>query len=617
MNRTTRTAIALGLFALGGAASFAGAQQVTGVTAPAPAQAAPSSTTVVVHGDKVRRPHTWFRAESQHFVVYSNTRHSDVAGLLSKLERFWFTLREFSQIDRNQPADTPKQVLYYLDDEHALGRIDPEEPDYPIGLYTACADDVQGFGVHMYYGENSRLPLEKRPENEGLSYIFQAYARDFFHSHSPERAPLWFIDGYAQYFSTTRFDGDQALVGMAPEALGTLLQRLGAGYLYSLDYADVLIGNDSDGQNQAGPAGLKNEFEARSWVLTHWILSDRDNLAKFQAYIAATRASEGGGGEDRIKAFKRIYGLTPGELNHTLWVYLRKLQAIKMTFKSLPEADISFTDMPDSADALLLDQAALKGCPGAGYGRTLLDRVRANAPKFPDSALAQMTLARAEILYGDPNAALPWLDRTTRETPKDAEAQFLLGRAELAIGRTASGDAQAAAYGKAGAAFEKAAEAEPKSASVAYWFYRARVLSTHMIDEDTAGAAVLAYQEAPQVDAYAYHAGLVYAHLGRRDEALAAMHVVADNPRPSVWAPLAKQWLAKVEAGASDADILAAAQSDDPSAPKGAFDGQADWTIASSDVLQALDQAVAAQAAADAGVSTTNDASSVEPQPGM
>ena len=602
MNRTASTALALGILALSGTAPFARAQQVTGVTPPAPA----SPTTVVVHGDKVRKPHTWFRAESQHFVVYSDTRHSDVASLLSKLERFRFTLREFSQMDANGGDDGPKLELYYVDDEHALAAVDPEEPDYAIGLYTSCADGAQGFGVHMYYGEDPRVPLEKRPENEGLTYIFQAYARDFFYRHSSERAPLWFIDGYAQYFGTTKFDGDQAVIGMAPEALGKLLQRLGAGYLYSLDYADVLTGNDSDGNNDAGQAGIKNEFEARSWVLTHWILSSHENRAKFQAYIANLKA-----GQDKVKAFQAAFDLTPGQLNHTLWVYLRTLQAAKLTFKSLPEADIGFTDMPDSADVLLLDQAALKSCPGAKYGHAILNRVRANAPKFPDSALAQLTLARAEIEFGDPNAALPWLERATRETPADGEAQYLLGRAELAIAKTASGDGQAAAYARANAAFGKAAEADPKSPAVAYGFYRSAVLSSHQIGEDAAGAAVLAHQEAPQVDAYTYHAGLVFAHLGRRDEALAALHTVADNPRPSVWAPLARHWLAKLEGGAWDADIVTAAQADDPEAPKGAFDGQADWTYASADVLQALDQAVANQAASDAGIPTSDNPSSV------
>jgi tetratricopeptide (TPR) repeat protein len=601
MNRIASSLVALGLLVLAGGSPFAHAQQAAGVATSLP------PTTVVVHGDKTKRPRTWFRAESQHFIVYSNTRHSNVASLLSKMERFWYMLRECSRVDLDPPADTPKQVLYYLDDEHTLAKIDPEAPDYAIGLYTASTDGAMGFGVHMYYGEDPRVPLEKRPENEGLSYIFQAYARDFYYRHSPQRTPLWFIDGYAQYFSTMRFDGDQAVVGMAPEALGKLLQRLGAGYLYSLDYADVLVGNDSAGHSAAGQAGIRNEFEARSWVLTHWILSKPENVARFQAYIAATRGSEGRAGEDRVKAFKRIFDLTPGQLNHTLWLYLRKLEALKVTFKSLPEADITFTDLPESADQLLLAQAALKSDPGAKYGHTLLGQVRTAAARFPDSELAQLTLARAEILYGDPNAVLPWLQKTTQATPKDAEAQYLLGRADLATG----------AYAAAGVAFAHAAESEPKSPEIAYGFYRAQALGPTALDEDGAGAAVLAYQEAPQVDAYAYHAGLVYAHLGRHEEAAAALHVVADNPRPSVWGPLAKTWLARLGGPTPDADLRAAMGAPDPEAPKGGFDGQADWTFAASDVLQALDTAVANQAAADAGLSTPDTPTGIDSQPGQ
>ncbi len=567
--------------------------QVTGVTPPS----ASAPTTVVVHGDKPRRPHTWFKAESQHFIVYSNTQHKDVAGLLAKMERFWFTLREFTQVDLNPPADAPKMELYYLGDEHDLHAVDPEDPPYAIGLYSGCEDGSQGFGVHMYYQERAQTALEKQPENEGLVYIFQAYARHFFYSHSSQRTPQWFIDGFSQYFSATRFDGNTAVVGMAPAATGTLLQRLGSEYLYSLDYSDILIGNDSDGHSDVGPAGIKNEFQARSWVLTHWILSSHENLARFQAYITAIH-----GGEDKVKAFQRVFGLTPGQLNHTLWLYLRKLQAVKMTFKSLPEADITFTDLPEAADAVLIDQAALKSCPGTKYGQTLLNDLRTKAPKFESSELAQSSLARAEIEFGDPQKALPWLEKAVQENSHDAEAQYLLGRAHLAIGAKLTGDGQAQAYTTAATAFEKAANEDPKSPVTAYWFYRSQVLATGKIDVDSAGAAVLAYQEAQDVDAYAYHAALAYGHLGRRDEALAALHAVADNPHPSAWAPLAKKWIAKLDGGAWDADIITAMKADDPQPAKGAYVGQADWTIAAADVLTDLDAAVSAQAAQDAGL---------------
>lgn len=557
------------------AVAFAVAGQAQAQTAPDP----------VVHGQRaVKHPHKWVRAESTHFVVYSDAARPDVQVFMAKMERFWLMLRVFSNVDTDFPADTPKEVLYYLADEQALGAIDPQAPAYAIGLYTSCADAQTGFGVHMYYQENPKLALEKRPENEGLSYIYQAYARDFFHRRAMSGTPLWFVEGYAQYFSTTRFDGNEVVLGMAPNALAILLQRLGAGYIYSLDYADVLLGNDADGHNQAGAAGLHNEFEARSWILTHWILSNKDNLAHFQAYIKLVDA-----GQDRVKAFKTAFGLTPGGLNHVLWVYVRKLEAIKFTVKTGPgpDPDIAVAQMPVSAERLLMVDAALKTCPSDARGRALLKTARDEAVRYPGDAYAQTVLARAEADFGDPSQALTLLGGLIAAAPHDASLQALKGTALLRSGQAH----------EAVTAFDGAGGLSPKSPEIAYGFSLAEAQSTGGFDTDSANAAVAAYLYAPQVEAFAWRAGLAYAWLGHTDDAVTALRLVAENPRPSPLAPQARTWMGKVST-ASKADLSAAAMAPLPVAPKAAVTAREDWTYASADVLQALDQAIANEAAA-------------------
>lgn len=550
----------------------------------AEAQTTPADPSVVVRGQRaVKHPHKWVRAESTHFVVYSDAARSDVEAFTAKMERFWLMLRVFSHVETDVAAGTPKEVLYYLADEQALGQIDPQAPEYAIGLYTACADAQTGFGVHMYYQENREQALEKRPENEGLSYIYQAYARDFFHRRAMTGAPLWFIEGYAQYFSTTRFDGNEVVLGMAPNALAILLKRLGAGYMYSLDYADVLVGNDSHGYNQAGAAGLGNEFEARSWLLTHWILSDKDNLAHFQAYIKLVDA-----GQDRVKAFKTAFGVTPGGLNHILWVYVRKLQALKFQVKSgsSPDPDIAVAQMPVSAERLLMTEAALKACPSEGRGQALLKAARSEAARYPGDAYAQTVLARAEASFGDAGQALTLLNGLIAEAPQDATLQALKGTALLRSGQAKD----------AVTIFDQAGGLSPKSPEIAYGFSLAEAQSTGGFDTDSANAAVAAYLYAPHVEAFAWRAGLAYAWLGQPDEAATALRVVADNPHPSPLAPQAKAWLGRIVT-ASKADLSAAASTPLPVAPKVAVTAREDWTYASADVLNALDLVVSEQSA--------------------
>ncbi len=396
-----------------------------------------------------------------------------------------------------------------------------------VGLYQSCEDGVQGFAVYQDYKDNPSPPLEQQPENQGLIYIFQAYARHFFYASFPQRAPLWYIEGYAQYFSTMRFDGDKAYVGLPPHAVGALLTEIDIDrHKPLLDYVDVL--NDDmraytdttkgayvrsrpinptdpqyDAHNDDRYGGDKDmdarqaqsEFEARSWILTHWILSSHENVRKMQDYVAAIT-----GGESETTAFRRIYGDNPAALKAHMRTYLRGKLPAGIWSAHLPEGDVTFEKLPAPADRLLLWQAALKTCPSEAYGKTLLGNIRGEIGKYPDNSLAQMAVSRAEILYDDPRKVLPWLTGSSQNG--SFEAQYLLGRAQLAVAQTSAGDVQGDAYDAAIDAFDRAASIDPNSATNAFWYYRAHILSAGTLTPDAAGAAIMAWARAPEVDGF-------------------------------------------------------------------------------------------------------------------
>ncbi len=566
-------------------AALAVALALSGVVSGASAQTASpgSDPTIVVKGErtavKKRRNAEWFRAESQHFIVYSDTTHEDVAQLLKKLERFRYVLRSYLRQDTATETSEPKLELYYLSHEQDLEIARTNGPENAIGLYQSCEDGTQAYGVHMYYDGRPGTALEKQPENEGVSYIFEAYARHYLYQNSYDKEPTWFIDGFAHYFSTARFEGNQAIVGMAPAAMARYLNLAGNMFTYSLDYKDILNQAETNGHSVLpGTAGVKVEYQTRAWVLTHYILSTPENRQKYRTYVQAIDA-----GEDKVKAFERVFGMKPSQISNELWKYRRlHLEAMKLNFKALPDADISFFALPESADKLLMWQSALRACPHEKYAAWLLDKVRTEAPKFADSELAQRTLARAEAIWGDPNAALPYLTKATTESPEDFEGLYLLGRAQLSLAAKSTGEARMAALKAARTAFAKASTIDPRSATTAWYYYRTVMLETGKPDEDAQAAALIAWNEAPEVDTYALHAGLLYAYLGRKDEAVQALRTVADNPRGRELQPVAKDWLAKIQAGADQATLLAAMRADYPT-PKG---GLAEWTIATADVVQ-------------------------------
>ncbi len=570
------------------------AQTVTGNTAKPGAPKPGDDATVVVKGERgeltrKRRAAQWFRAESQHFVVYSDVSHKDVALLLGKLERFRYLLHGYWLKDAEAETPEPKPEIYYLSHEQDLDIAHPAGPAYSIGLVQSCEDGTQAYAAHMYYDAGKDTPLEKRPENEGLSYIFEAYARHFLYQNSYDKQPTWFIDGFAHYFATARFDGNEAVVGLAPEAAARYLSLIGSSLTYRLDYKDVLQQKETDGKDTLKGDQLKAEYQVRSWILTHYILSKPENRQKFGVYIRAVD-----GGAEPVKAFETAFGMKPSQLSNELWAYRKKgLEAAKMNFKALPEADVSFFALPESADNLLMWQSALKACPSDAYGKQLLGKIRGDAPKYPDSELAQRTLSRAEAIWGDPNVAIAYL---TKAKVDDAEGLYLLGRAQLSLAAKSTGAARTTALQAARQALGKASTVDPESATTAFYYYRAVVLETGKPDEDAQAAALIAWQKAPEIDVYALHAGLVYAWLGRKDQALQALKTVANNPRGRSLAPVARAWIAKIEAGADPAALLAAMQADYPT-PEG---GLTEWTVATSDVVAAVKDAADKQDAMDA-----------------
>lgn len=540
-------------------------------------------TEVVISGQQ--NASDWFRAESQHFIVFSDAKQQDVAQLLNKLERFDYLLRLYTKVDPTTVSEE-KITLYYMANVRDLNQIEKNQPRYAIGLYNSCALGVQGFGAHMYYRVNPDRALEKQPENEGLAYIFEAYARHFLYRYSNLRTPTWYIDGFAQYFASTRFSDTETLIGIAPKSIGNYLAFMSNGHRRSLDYTDILLQNNSKGNNYAGVAGLQLEFQARSWILTHYILSSSENIQHFRNFIAL-----GLQGVEPTKAFEQAFGYKVSKLNNLLWKYrLQTAKALKLNLTAGGAGDIQFSSLPASANNLLLADAALKACPNPKIGESLLEKVRKEAAKFPNSDFADFTLARAEIEWGNPQAAISFL--TTKTKTKSFEVSYLLGLAHLKLAEQSQANEQKAHLASAQAHLLNAFALNQQSAEASYAYFRAGVLAQTAPSNEILGAAIIAAQLQPEVSSYSRAAALSHAYLKQLSEVELSLSLMASHSREPQIAEWAKTWQAKLNAGVTRAQLLAEMRVE--LAPAARFQ---EWTIANDEVMQAVELAAGLEAA--------------------
>jgi hypothetical protein len=538
-----------------------------------PASAQNNATEILVTGQ--HNASQWFRAESQHFIVFSDTSHEDTTQLLNNLEHLDYLLRIYTQTE-NKPNANQKLTLYYAERIDDLKKVNDNQPFYAVGFYNSCALGVQGFGAQLNRLETTNDDLlKKHPLNENMSFLFEAYSRHFLYRNTDLRAPTWFIDGFAQYFASSRFTDSQMLVGKAPTAITDYLNFLSSGRRHSLDYTDILEQNNSKGHNYAGKEGVRLEFEARSWILTHYMLSSSDNLKQLRSYLQLIKHDIA-----PTKAFEQAFGYKASELSNRLWKYrFKSAEAITLKLPELPAAEISFSSFPISADKLLLADAALKSCPSPKVGESLLQKVRNEAKKYPSSDFAQLILNRAEIHWGNAQDTLPYLTKLTQKEDSNFDAFYLLGLAQLHLAEQNQNEQKKSYLEAARHSLMRAYSINPQSAEAAYAFFKTGVLAQETPSEDVLGAAILAWRYGHEISTFARASALAYAYLGRNAEAQDTLALMTHNIREPEMAEWAKAWQARLTTGASRSEIVAEMRIE----PNSRF---IEWTMANEKIMQ-------------------------------
>ena len=559
-----RTLAALGLLCT----LTAGAQQVS---------APDLDQRITVQGQK--DPSKWFKAESQHFVVYSDTSQRAVTLLLNNMERLDYLLRVYTKAYFKNQAHEPKLTLYYHDKVGALDGHGTKPPLDAVGVYNSCSAGVQAAGVELTpVVQLDTASLAKATDNDTLSFLFEAYARHFLYRHTDIRAPLSFVDGFARYFANTRFSDDQLVVGKTPLGVGSYLNFLEEGHPYNLSYADVLNDIDSKQIGRASAAAVKLEFAARSWLLTHYMLSSEANRAHLARYLTLANRDMA-----PSQAFEAAFGIQPSAIGNILWRYRRSAaKVLQVKVDTLPTASISFSGLPDTVSDYVMIDAALKSCPGRATGEALLRRMSAKPGGTPNHPLAHLALSRAQVDWGNPQDAIPYLSSLTGAR-RSAEAVYLLGLAHLRLASHQQGADKAASMDSARKLLADAVNANPSSPEAAYALLRAEIDTGDTPTETALLAAQLAWDNGHEVNEYARNAALMLAYAGNSAKSRQALSVLAHNRRDPAMASWAKQWQARLLAGVDTSELLAELRR--PPTAEAAF---RDWTIASDSVVQAV-----------------------------
>ncbi len=432
---------------------------------------------------------TWIKAESPHFIVYTDASEADARDDLRKLEAFeTMTEQLYSGIGDSELPDYHKTTLHFLKNLSDFLVIRPMlfNGFQPV---IRCPD----FEQQLYSVASGAAP-DKLEDYTRFDLAWMFYARAGLQNikYFSKPLPTWVDSGLANYFMTVNIQTDRIIVGQPfPEIL-----RDEEGHKLAL--AQLMPFEDIVAGPLVASHKLIRHFDAnayrfQTWLMVSYFMSDPERKARFVKYLEAVTD-----GADPLTAFATETGMQPGDFNAIFTQYMTAgSPELSYARKAAAEPVITITPVVETAQDLPLVASAIRSCPNDVDGKVLLHTARQIAGRYPSDPLAQMTLAAAAVQFGDlkgeaADTALPILDARLKADPNDVEARQLMGRLYLYLARRGAPEQSSANFARARTELGKAYQLDPTSAPTLYDYVLAHKNLPDFPDENTQGAMALA-----------------------------------------------------------------------------------------------------------------------------
>ena len=253
---------------------------------------------VVSQHNTVTAKDTWVSVRTKNFFMLGNAGEKEIRKVGLKLEQFRevFT-RLFPNMRFNTPVPTTV-IVFKSDSSYA-----PFKPSANTAGYFQAGPDVNYI----------TLTTELRGEQDPFSVIFHEYTH-LLVNNTFDRAPVWFNEGLAEYYSTFNIADDQKVTLGAPIGSHVFLLRqskmLPLKTLFEVD-------RRSPHYNEANKQSI---FYAQSWALMHYLIIGKqgkvEQLGKFMELLGSNLPVD--------QAFQQAFETPFGVMEQDLRNYIKK-----------------------------------------------------------------------------------------------------------------------------------------------------------------------------------------------------------------------------------------------------------------------------------------------------
>ncbi|HEX8526224.1 hypothetical protein, partial [Allosphingosinicella sp.] len=276
------------------------------------------------------------------------------------------------------------------------------------GIYMPRVSGSVSF-THRDRGDrNAQRRLDPR------TVLFHEYTHHFLANNFAFGAPLWFSEGYPEFWSTTDFLEDGSvrfgLPGTHRSLELTELPRIRVDQLLTMRHPIA------DRETIAAIYG-------RGWVLSHYLSFEPSRAGQLDSYLRAL--GEGRSAEEAARAFGDL-----AELNRNVEQYMRRNRFSIGTLSAaqVPPGPIQIRNLREGEEAIMQVRMRSKRGVNDRQARALVPEGRRIGQRFPNDPLVQVILAEVEYDAGNFAEAGAAADRALAADPNLVDAHLFKAR---------------------------------------------------------------------------------------------------------------------------------------------------------------------------------------------
>lgn len=467
----------------------------------------------------------WREATSEKFVVYSDGNEKALVEFTEKVEKFDQVLRLMTGLKR--PASPLKLRIYLVANGTQVRALMPHPERYTAGFYSVTMEGAVAVVSRERAGDQFDL--------SGQAVLFHEYAHHFMAQYFPTAYPVWYREGFAEYFSSTQINDDGSV------AVGRIAMHRVPGLVYGRWLTPTQL---MDGSFEQLDSEQRGQFYAQGWLLTHYMHRDAKGRQQLSQYLEL-RAS----GTPHAEALQQAFGMNDEQLGKVLQQYYvkGKFQYSKIDKSNLTVPQVTVRQLPATESAmLLLGVRAQLGVEKAAQA-DFVAQVRREAARYPTDDAAQLVLAETEANFGDREAARKSYESLAAKEPPNRRALIGLGFLLLAD-RQEDLVAQRAAYRKVRRLAAKANRLMTEDPAALLLFYMSFSADENGANDNARQGLAAAYESLPQNWPAAVMLAGEYLHDAHPEQAIELLKPIAYEPHGGGRSQQAQQWIEAIRA---------------------------------------------------------------------